>query len=109
MGMSPEAKIWVGFQNQGVINQFVSEDEWDELSEDGKLDIQELTFREFHVADEPVGFGVELLSLHSYEIVELDLAALFAKSKELLDQVVAISKARGVEDLPKVFALTNYS
>ena len=114
MGMDARVDIWVGAKlESGVdVNDIVtlSDEQKQELEEEGEVSADGMTIRLFSSCDERVGFGVELFS-HDWDggVVELDLIKLACDADKLIERVGKIFREWGYEKKPEVLLMTDFS
>ena len=114
MGLDANTVIWLGVRTRrgrselyGLLKD-LPEEVYDELQKNGEVEFEGLKFREFNHADEPVGFGTELLDQGWREgSTELDLVALNQKVQEMIPKVKLAFAKMMVTAEPKVWLATN--
>lgn len=113
MGLDANTQIWVGFKENphgdlGGIIALLPDHLYNELREYGVIEISGLEFRMFNHADEPIGFGVELLDQGWRNgPTKVDLAAMAKKVREMMPRVIETLKTVGITNEPNVWLATN--
>lgn len=114
MGLDANSVIWLGVQlNPGLSElpnplENAPDDMYDRLEDKGEIQVAGLTFRKFYHADEPVGFGVELLDRGWREgSMELDLIVLNQKVQKLMPRVQTAFSVLKITVEPKVWLGTH--
>ena len=109
MGLVANTHIWLGIQMgtvQGSLNPFwgVPEELYDRLEDKGEIQVVGLIFRKFYHADEPIGFGVELLD-HGWRegSIEMDLAAMNKHVQHIMPRVKTAFSVLQITVEPKVW------
>lgn len=113
MGIDANTQIWLGFRENphgdlGGIIALLPDHLHNELREYGVIEVNGLEFRIFNHADEPVGFGVELLDQGWRNgPTKVDLTAMAKKVEEMTARVVQALKKVGITNEPTVWLATN--
>lgn len=114
MGFDANSVIWLGVQlNMGLSElpnplENVPDEMYDRLEDKGEIQVAGLTFRKFYHADEPVGFGVELLDRGWRKgSTELDLVALNQKVQQLMPRFQVAFSVLKITIEPKVWLGTH--
>ena len=113
MGVDASTQIWLGFKvnyRRELISLLgeLPEELYDELQEQGEIEMNGLKFRIFKHAYDPVGFGIELLDQGWRDgPTVFDLTALTKKVQEMTPRVVQTLKTVGITNEPNVWLATN--
>jgi len=113
MGMDANTQIWFGFRvdDRGELSNVLAnlpEELYDELQERDEIEMNGLEFRIFRHADDPVGFGIELLDQGWRDgPTVVDLPALVKKVQEMMPQVIHTLKTVGITNEPHVWLGTH--
>ena len=113
MGVDASTQIWLGFKvnyRRELISLLgeLPEELYDELQEQGEIEMNGLKFRIFKHAYDPVGFGIELLDQGWRDVPTVfDLTALTKKVQEMTPRVVQTLKTVGITNEPNVWLATN--
>lgn len=115
MGLNVNTQIWLGVKVEdrnelGELLQDLSEEVYQQLQDYDEIKFVDLKFRRFNHAEEPVGFGIELLDQSWRDgPKELNLSVLARKVQELMPKVKSAFMALGIKAEPKVWLATNLS
>ncbi|OGN22709.1 MAG: hypothetical protein A2918_01155 [Candidatus Yanofskybacteria bacterium RIFCSPLOWO2_01_FULL_42_49] len=110
MGLDANTVIWIGVQMGEATNPLENapDEIYDRLEDKGEIQVAGLDFRKFYHADEPVGFGVELLDRGWRDgSKELDLVALNRKVQELMPRIKTAFSVLKITVEPKVWLGTH--
>lgn len=112
MGFDANTQIWLGVKagpdglNEVLRN--VPDSIYDELEDNGETKLEGLKFRLFRHADEPMGFGVELLD-HGWRnsAIEVNLSSLSQEVNEMRPKVKKVFVQLGITVEPKLWLATH--
>ena len=110
MGLDANTHIWLGVQMGDSLDPLGSapDDLHDRIADEGEIQVAGLTFRKFYHAEEPIGFGVELLDRGWREgSMELDLDAMDKKVQEMMPRVKTAFSVLQITVEPKVWLATD--
>jgi len=109
MGMDAKTHVWVGYRADDVFEK-LPEEIANQIENDGDIDVDGVVVRDFRVADERAGLGVELLH-HDWDYgpKEVDLDGLAKKASGLKPKVAQIFKSWGINEEPNVLIASDFS
>ncbi|MBI4158179.1 MAG: hypothetical protein HY505_00960 [Candidatus Yanofskybacteria bacterium] len=111
--MDANTQIWLGFRadGQGELVDVLAklpEELYDELQVRDEVVMNGLRFKMFKHADDPVGFGIELLDQGWRDgPTVVDLPALVKRIQNMMPSVVYTLKTIGITNEPHVWLATN--
>jgi len=110
MGLDANSVIWLGVNEDSVSEALgnLPDEMRDALDNVGEIELEGLTFREFHHADEPVGFGVEILD-HGWRTgtINFNPSDLTQRVQDLMPKVTKAFQAMNINAEPKVWLGTH--
>jgi len=113
VGLYANTQIWLGAKvsdrrELGELLRDLSEEVYQQLEDCDEINFVDLKFRRFNHAEEPVGFGIELLDQGWREgPQELNLSSLAEKVQELMPKIKSAFIALGIKAEPKIWIATN--